>query len=80
MHQNIPCKDQKTDKFLSPANEWSGAVPYREENLHCTYTLQCVSATVSIRSLQYNKRMSAKESSALVAKPIKSYYTVNITG
>ncbi len=60
----------RTDKFLSPANEWSGALPYGEEDLHCAYTVQCVTATVSNRPLLYNKRASAKESSTLVAPQI----------
>ncbi len=60
----------RTDKLLSPANEWSGALPYGGENLHCARTVQCVRATVSIRPLLYNKRVSAKESSTLVAPQI----------
>ncbi len=60
----------RTDKFLSPANDWSVELPHGEENLHCAYTVQCVRATVSIRPLLYNKRVSAKESSTLVAPEI----------
>ena len=38
----------RTARFLSPANECSGALAYGEENLYCAYTLQCVHTSVSI--------------------------------
>ncbi len=51
---------------LSPANEWNGVLHCGDENLHCAYTLQCVHATVSIRSPN-NTMLKRMMSSIMVA-------------